>query len=63
MAAKLILHYDREGDILYIDTVQPYPEQPSEGLGNDVIAPKNPYQVKQVRRILFRYELGGRHGE
>ena len=42
MASKLSFHYDQVGDILYIDTVQPYPEQESEGLGNDVIARLNP---------------------
>jgi len=42
MDAKLSFKYDREADILYIDTVVPYPQQDSEELGDDVIARLNP---------------------
>jgi len=42
MEAKLTFQYDREGDILYINTRPPYPEQESEELGDDVIARMNP---------------------
>ena len=42
MAAKLSFKYDREADILYIDTRPPYAEQESEELGDDVIARLNP---------------------
>ncbi|HSX79103.1 MAG TPA: DUF2283 domain-containing protein [Candidatus Saccharimonadia bacterium] len=34
--------YDREADILHIDTCPPYAEQESEELGDDVIARLNP---------------------
>jgi hypothetical protein len=33
MAAKLAFKYDREGDILYINKMPPYPEEESEELG------------------------------
>ena len=36
MGAKLRFEYDREGDILYINKCDPYPEQESEELGDDV---------------------------
>lgn len=42
MDAKLTFKYDREGDILYINTQPPYPEQESEELGDGVIAWLNP---------------------
>ena len=42
MGAKLRFEYDREGDILYIDKCDPYPEQESEELGDDVVARLNP---------------------
>lgn len=42
MAAALTLRYDREADILYIDTRPPYAEQESEELVDDVVARCNP---------------------
>jgi hypothetical protein len=42
MDTKLILRWDPGADTLYVDTVQPYAEQDSEELGNDVIARRNP---------------------
>ena len=42
MEPRLSFKYDREADILYIDRVQPYPEQETEELGDDVIARLNP---------------------
>ena len=38
MDAKLTFRYDRVGDILYVETRPPYPEQDSEELGDDVVA-------------------------
>ncbi len=37
MAHNLIFQYDREADILYINTVTPYAEQESEELGDESI--------------------------
>ena len=42
MATQLTFTYDRAGDILYINTCSPYPEQKSEELGDEVIARLNP---------------------
>ena len=42
MGARLTFMYDREADILHIDTCPPYAEQESEELGDDVIARLNP---------------------
>jgi Protein of unknown function (DUF2283) len=42
MAARLTFTYDREADILHIDTCPPYAEQESEELGDEVVARLNP---------------------
>lgn len=42
MDAKLTFKYDREADILYIDTAPPHPDQESQEMGDDVIARVNP---------------------
>ena len=42
MASKLTLKYDRQADILYINTREPYALQESEELGDDVVARLNP---------------------
>ena len=42
MAERLTLQYDREADILYLSNCEPYAEQESEELGDDIIARLNP---------------------
>jgi uncharacterized protein YuzE len=42
MGPRLTFRYDRVGDILYVETRSPYPEQESEELGDDVVARLNP---------------------
>ena len=42
MATKLSFKYDREADILYIDTRPPYAEQETEEIGDEVIVRLNP---------------------
>jgi uncharacterized protein YuzE len=42
MGASLTFTYDREADILHIDTCPPYAEQESEELGDEVVARLNP---------------------
>jgi uncharacterized protein YuzE len=42
MAAKLVIHYDRETDILYLSSRSPYPEQESAELGDDIIVRRSP---------------------
>lgn len=59
MAEKLTFNYDREADILYINTVPPYPEQESEELGDDVIARLNPKtgQIENFEALFFTSRL------
>ena len=46
MAHNLTFHYDREADILYINTLEPYAAEESEELGDEVIARLNPQTGK-----------------
>jgi uncharacterized protein YuzE len=59
MAEKLSFRYDREADILYIDTVPPYREQESEELGDDVVARVNPRsgEVENLEILFFSTRL------
>jgi len=59
MDAKLTFEYDREGDILYINTRPPYPEQESEEIGDEVIARLNPDtgQVENLEVLFFSTRL------
>jgi uncharacterized protein YuzE len=42
MDTKLSFHYDRDADILYINTRAPYGEEESEELNDETIARLNP---------------------
>lgn len=55
MATSLRLQYDREADILHIDTCPPYAEQASEELGDEVIARLNPRtnEVENLEILFF----------
>ena len=59
MGAKLRFEYDREGDVLYINKCDPYPEQESEELGDDVVARLNPKtgDVENVEVLFFSTRL------
>ena len=59
MDAKLSFKYDREADILYIDTTAPYPEQESEELGEDVVARLNPDsgEIENLEVLFFSMRL------
>jgi uncharacterized protein YuzE len=59
MEAKLSFKYDREADILYIDTRPPYTEQESEELGDDVIARLNPVtgEIENLEVLFFSTRL------
>ena len=71
MAEKLTFHYDREGDILYIDKLAPYAEQESEEIGDDIIARLNPtsgavenleilfFSTRLMRQDLFELPVSG----
>lgn len=59
MATKLRFEYDREADILYIDTKPPYAEQETEELGDDVIARFNPEtdEIEHLEILFFSTRL------
>ncbi len=59
MAGKLAVQYDREGDILHIDSRPPHAEQESEELGDDVIARLNPTtgDVESLEVLFFSSRL------
>ncbi|HEX5141006.1 MAG TPA: DUF2283 domain-containing protein [Dehalococcoidia bacterium] len=59
MGEKLSLHYDRDGDILFINKREPYPAQNSEELGEDVIARLNPEtgDVESLEIMFFSSRL------
>jgi uncharacterized protein YuzE len=59
MEATLKLKYDREADILYINKMDPYPEQESEEIGDDVVARLNPEtgKVENLEVMFFSTRL------
>jgi len=59
MAEKLTFQYDRDADILYIGKREPYAEQESEELGDEVIARLNPNtgEVENVEVLFFSTRL------
>ena len=59
MGAKLTFRYDREADILHIDKREPYAEQESEELGDEVVARLNPDtgDVENVEVLFFSTRL------
>jgi Protein of unknown function (DUF2283) len=59
MGASLTFKYDREGDILHIDTCLPYAEQESEELGDEVVARLNPAtgEVENLEVLFFSTRL------
>jgi uncharacterized protein YuzE len=59
MEAKLTFKYDRDADILYINTCSPYPEQESEEMGDDVIARLNPKsgEIESLEVLFFSTRL------
>lgn len=59
MDARLSFKYDREADILYIDTIKPYPLQETEELGDEVIARLNPEtgEIENLEVLFFSTRL------
>lgn len=54
MEQKLTFQYDREADILYINTVPPYAAQETEELGDEIVARLNPETGKiESLEVLF----------
>jgi uncharacterized protein YuzE len=59
MDKNLTLKYDRQGDILYINTCQAYPEQESEEIGDDIVARLNPKtgEIENIEVLFFSKRL------
>ena len=59
MEARLRFRYDREADILHIDTRLPYPEQESEELNDEIIARLNPdtNEIENLEVLFFSTRL------
>jgi len=59
MEAKLTFKYDREADILHIDKREPYAEQESEELGDDVVVRLNPStgEIENLEVMFFSTRL------
>jgi uncharacterized protein YuzE len=59
MEEKLTFQYDRESDILYINTVTPYAEQESEELEDEIVARLNPKtgKVENLEVLFFTSRL------
>jgi len=55
MGTNLTFQYDREADILYINTCSPYPEQESEELDDEIIARFNPEtdEIENLEVLFF----------
>jgi hypothetical protein len=51
--------YDRDGDILHIDKCQPYAEQESEEIGDEVVARLNPVtgEIENLEVLFFSARL------
>jgi len=59
MAENLTFKYDALSDILYINKCQPYIEQESEEIGDDIIARLNPNtgEVENLEVLFFSQRL------
>jgi len=59
MGTHLSFRYDREADILYVDTRSPYAEQESEELTDEVVARLNPEtgEVENLEVLFFSTRL------
>ena len=59
MGTNLTFQYDRDADILYVNTCAPYPEQESEELADEVIARLNPNtgDIENLEVLFFSTRL------
>ena len=59
MGTNLTFQYDREADILYINTCPPYPEQESEELDDEIIVRFNPEtgEIENIEVLFFSTRL------
>lgn len=59
MGETLTFKYDREADILYINAREPYPEQQSREVGDEVVARLNPQtsEIESLEVLFFSTRL------
>jgi uncharacterized protein YuzE len=59
MDSKLTFRYDRVGDILYVETRPPYPEQDSEELGDEIVVRVSPTtgEIEGLEVLFFSTRL------
>ena len=59
METNLTFQYDRNADILYVNTCPPYPEQESEELADEIIARFNPNtgDIENLEVLFFSTRL------
>ena len=59
MDGRLTFHYDKIGDILYIDRCKPYAEQESEALDDEIVVRLNPRtnEVENVEILFYSKRL------
>ncbi len=72
METNLTFQYDRDADILYVNTCPPYSEQESEELADEIIARFNPdtgdienlevlfFSTRLLREELFQLPISAR---
>ena len=72
MGTNLTFQYDRDADILYVNTCAPYAEQESKELADEIIARFNPdtgdienlevlfFSTRLLREELFRLPISAR---
>ena len=59
MGTNLTFQYDRDADILYVNTCDPCPEQESEELADEIIARLNPNtgDIENLEVLFFSTRL------
>ena len=72
MGTNLTFQYDKDADILYVNTCPPYPEQETEELADEIIARFNPatgdienlevlfFSTRMSREELFHLPISAR---
>ena len=54
MAKKLALRYDKVGDILYVETCEPYAGQESDELGDEMVGRYNP-KTEELESVMILF--------
>lgn len=56
---SVMVSYDREGDILYVDKCEPYADQESEEIGDEIVVRLNPEsnEIENLAILFFSKRL------